>query len=1021
MKSNRKILAIILTLLVAVNSSSWGGVPVLHAEEVPEEVNIDSEEPKEDEVNSESELTDGESQESTVEEQREYQEAESANLENEVVKITNVVGASASRSRADSLAGQYNQRVDIVDNGDGNITAELEAVLNDSQYQNLNASQRTLVSIPAGNFTINDSTRLRLWSYMTIVAEDATTITWASSTGSNSMIRVNPNDNYILQDGHIIGGTWNGNGKAKHIFDMCTATNSSVENVSVSGSPGNGIYFQNGTNITIKNATVSKCKNGVQFLKGSGVVFDNVSVMENNNNGIQFVGVPASTNRFENVKSNNNANSGIYCGAPNGTFNVTLSNITAKNNKGGNGIYFPNAMNSVVKNAISQGNYGSGLSAAGGQLQIIGGTYDSNSNYGFNLDGITLTVSGKVSTSSNGLNGIRATDGTKGQLSDLSSKNNGGHGLFVSNKSNLKITNSNFENNKEYGVQVSDQGVAGLYDVKVNSNKENGLSVSGGTCSVYGGEYSKNGENGISYSSNSTGLISYNSGASTTVSENKNYGLSVSGGSKLSEVSGIVVQKSNWSGASITNKNTEVKNINNASFTQNGLNPKKTADGAVGHGMGVSEGAYAEIQKSTFSQNKECGLSVFDGGSVKLTSCNINQNERHGIGARKNTTIKLYGTNKVNNNKYNGILASNKTTVEMKKTTVQSSGNIGVSIVDGSKVTMENSTVTGSKKSNISLTKGSDKINGASVVLKKNNVISNSKDEHGIVAAAKAKVTVYNEEQGNKITGNKKNGISLSDKSTLTLDNSKAKKQSATKVEKNGQNGIYVKGATATIYNAQLNSNKKYGLGVEGQANVSCSKTKIYKNKKYGFNVSGSGTKVKAFKKNTVEANNGLGVMITNKAVVSVFSNNKISKNKSGGMTVKAGARVDKAKGNSFVGHNKNALSIYSATVKKVTENKFSNPTANYEVYLENATSNISTQKPVTIGKVKSSSKKIKGSAPSKASVKVKVGKKTYKGKVSGKGNYSIKISKQPKKTKVEVIAIAQDKNEFSNTTVISK
>ena len=161
--------------------------------------------------------------------------------------------------------------------------------------------------------------------------------------------------------------------------------------------------------------------------------------------------------------------------------------------------------------------------------------------------------------------------------------------------------------------------------------------------------------------------------------------------------------------------------------------------------------------------------------------------------------------------------------------------------------------------------------------------------------------------------------------------------------------------------------------------------------------------------------------MITNKAVVSVFSNNKISKNKSGGMTVKAGARVDKAKGNSFVGHNKNALSIYSATVKKVTENKFSNSTANYEVYLENATSNISTQKPVTIGKVKSSSKKIKGSAPSKASVKVKVGKKTYKGKVSGKGNYSIKISKQPKKTKVEVIAIAQDKNEFSNTTVISK
>ena len=648
-------------------------------------------------------------------------------------------------------------------------------------------------------------------------------------------------------------------------------------------------------------------------------------------------------------------------------------------------------------------------------ILIYGGTWDANGKgknvFEFNAVSkgkiVNLTVKGTAASA----NGIQIAEGSKNcELKNVSANGNGRNGIQITSKSSASCMEVTANNNGAVGIAVDSSSTAKITKCEASSNKTNGIGVSQSTVNVDASKTKSNKENGISVANKSTVNVT-----NTTITGNSEYGICVSDASSLNKSATgdqkNTIQNNNWSGISATNSGTNII-VKGNTIVGNGKNPKKTSNGAVGHGIGVSESAKAEISNNVLTGNSECGISVFDKGTANIISNNISSNGRHGIGARKQVKLTLSGKNVINKNKYNGVLAADETTATITNATIDSAGEIGISIVDKSSVTLKSTTVSNSKDSNISITKGSDKKTGASLTLKSKNSITGSKKAHGIVVGKDSKGKVNITGSDNTISSNKQNGISLAEKSSATLTI-----KEATTVTGNKQNGIYVNGCKATMKKVTVSQNGKYGIGVDNKANITLESSKVEKNRSYGINISGSGTNA-TIKTTTVNKNKNVGIMVNQKATVSQLYKNKVTNNGKDGIYVKAGSKVKKVQKNTVTGHTEYGMTFYDSTVNNVKNNTLSNPDARAEVYKKGTKTNVDKLEVVSISKLKSSSKKVTGKATAKSEITVTADKK-YTGKAGKNGKYSVKIGKQKKGSSVKVTAKDKYGNQVYNTCVV--
>lgn len=472
-------------------------------------------------------------------------------------------------------------------------------------------------------------------------------------------------------------------------------------------------------------------------------------------------------------------------------------------------------------------------------------------------------------------------------------------GIEINNAKNVTIQNVNVKNCTNNGVYLNNRSTATIESCTLTNNKRNGLAI---------------------YTSSVATLKKSN------ISTNKEYGICISGASilKANDNANNKITYNNWSGISATGENTEIL-LHNNTIAYNGVEPKKSSSGdLVGHGVGVSEKAYANITNNTIQNNNQCGISVFDSAQAEISKNTICKNGRHGIGARQEITNLKLSNNNIYKNEYNGVLLSDGVTATLNLDKISSNKKNGLSVVDYSKATLTSTEICKNNDSNISISVGDAKRNNSRVTLKDGNKIYRSQISNGIVLSGKTKLEITG--KNNQIYKNKKNGISSNSRSATVTITGK------TKISSNSQCGIYIKASTAKISNVTVSGNTKYGVGVEGKGNLTLTSSTIKDNKNYGVNVSGSGTKAK-IEKNNIYRNAKVGIMVKSKATVSSIYKNTLNNNGKTGIMIKGNSRVTSIKKNTIKNHSKYGIAIYNSKKPKMTSNKLSNPKARKQTY----------------------------------------------------------------------------------------
>ena len=638
----------------------------------------------------------------------------------------------------------------------------------------------------------------------------------------------------------IYGGTLDSDKKGSNTIEITDSNNTvNIDSILVKNSPSGGIRVYNSKNVTISNVTLTS---NTQF----GINIDKSSVTLNNSN--------TSSNGDKGIRIVNNSN-------------VTIKNVNSESNSD-DGIYI-NKSNVNISDFKSQKNKTNGANVENSTVVISNSTLNNNTDKGIRIITNSNATLNSVSASNNN-GGIRLID-SKLVADKITVLNNNDDGIYVKN-SNFNISNSEIGKNKTNGININD-ATAEVKNIKSYENGAAGVRVYNSTTKI-----------------NDSSL--YN---------NKEHGVSVSNGANLT-IRNSKIYNNNWCGISSNGTNTKSYIYYNEIYG-NGVNAKATDEGELGHGVGVFEGAYSDIQNNNINNNKVCGVSGFGNIKIDVLSNKINNNGRHGIGLRKDVTINAIRNNEISSNGYNGILASDNTKGSIESNTITKSGQYGVSSVS-SVISLTKNRITYNKKTNLGV---ADK---STVTLGNENYIENSSKEHGITVTEKSTLNVNG--TNNKIQYNKKNGISLTGDSTLNM-------LVKNTVYKNGQNGISVVDSTANIKSVKIRANSKNGVYVsksKSKSKLTISKSTVSENTKDGIYVYGK-SNTASITSNTVENNKGCGIVITNKASASDISSNKVNKNKSKGIMVRESSTVNKINKNNINSNKDYSIAIYNSKVSK--------------------------------------------------------------------------------------------------------
>ncbi len=380
------------------------------------------------------------------------------------------------------------------------------------------------------------------------------------------------------------------------------------------------------------------------------------------------------------------------------------------------------------------------------------------------------------------------------------------YGMMIKNCKNIKFTGCKTTgNNIGYGVRESG-GDNVFTDCTVTANAIDGLQVKdvGTMLTLKGGNYIKNGKNGISATTGATLIMD-----GVNVSDNKSNGISPVGSKTTT---------------------TTVK-ITNSTFNNNGRHGVAAdsyititmdhciANGNVSNGIILNKGCKSSgLTNITAKQNGASGILVQGNSTCKMISDVVcNNNKKLGI-SLENVTITLTNC-EANKNKKHGVFISGakENTITMKNCEANENGSIGIIVAN-----------TGTKKK---------------LVVSKTRTCENGVS--GLESYAK---TTQITGKGNEVKDNKKHGI--------VARNGKLNVSKAV-VTGNGAIGVFYVGKKTGGYctNSTI-SNNKSGITLSEGATVSKIQSNTFENNsQYGIclyeGVASKKTTLKNCKKNT--------------------------------------------------------------------------------------------------------------------------------------------------------------------------
>lgn len=729
--------------------------------------------------------------------------------------------------------------------GSGDVTTELVNYL-DKNCKNL--TEKVMIYFPSGEYTIKDDNNLVLHSHVCIVAEDDTVI---KMTGSEkSMLRTRKDEK--VTDVLIYGGTWNGDKKGNHIFELNAATGVEIKNVTLEKANKNGVMVSNGSECAMKDVEIKNCEN----------------------NGVQVT----STS----------------------TANITDSKIS-KNGKFGIGV--DSESNITVKDTEVNSNTKNGISASGSSVvKVEGGKFNSNSGHGISVsEGSSLDIK-KATISKNKQYGISVADSklnenTTGKQSNKITEN-AWSGISATGKDTKIIVNNNTITGNGADPKESDDGVVGhgigvaesataeIKDNTISNNSQCGVSVfDGAVVKMKNNTVSENGRHGIGGRKN----VDLDIYGEDTVIENNGYGEAeeyagngiLIADESYAKLSGITIKGNKGMGLSVVDKSevmmkntTVAENIDsNISITQGDeektgskvtLQDKNVINGSEnGHGIVVSNKGKIIItgEKNKIKYNALSGISVSGKSTLEIEQKTyVEENGENGIYVKGSGTKATIKNAVVKTNSKYGIAVDKEATVTIDNATVEANKSYGISIREkGTTVTLTNSRIKKNENTGIM-------VNSGASLETTNNVKVESNEGNGIYVKGST-ATLDNV----KVKNNTKYGITIEKGSIVTV-------QGKSVAEKNGSYGINItgEGTTATVKKTTIKNNGKNGIMVNSKATVEeLYNNTVSDNGETGICIKEEST-VKKIQKNTITGHSKYGIAIYD-SKASKVKNNKLS------------------------------------------------------------------------------------------------------------------------------------------------
>lgn len=419
-------------------------------------------------------------------------------------------------------------------------------------------------------------------------------------------------------------------------------------------------------------------------------------------------------------------------------------------------------------------------------VTVEGGIWDANKKAGYGVllyDATNATI--KNCTVKNGTNhGLRTQNSTIA-LENTTFTASGKSGIYADAKTNFtKLSKCSITSNAATGITLNGAKIKNISGTSISYNKDHGIALRKGSqigsmtkCIV-----KSNKSHGIYVMDNSTAEI----GAKTRVQNNKENGICVSQKKSKAVLTGVTVNNNQANG--IVFSRCGGGKVVDTTVSHNG-----------GHGMTISD-------------------SVVNMLCTKKTGNVVEYNDWSGVsitGKSSKVTIK-YGSYSHNGLKPksssegesgHGVGVFSGATLEVSNATIQKNSVCGISpFGNGTTAVVKNCTVTNNGRHGVGGRKG--------VTLKvKGNTIKNNK-YHGIMVNDHTNAKYI---EKNKISGNKKCGISLGDSSKAVI---KGNTISGSK-----EIGIYVYGSsTGDISSNTINDNKKGGVDIAAGASITLKK-----------------------------------------------------------------------------------------------------------------------------------------------------------------------------------------------------
>lgn len=400
--------------------------------------------------------------------------------------------------------------------------------------------------------------------------------------------------------------------------------------------------------------------------------------------------------------------------------------------------------------------------------------------------------------------GVVLYDATNAMIKNCTLKNGKSHGMRTQN-STITLENTTFTTFGKSGIYADTKGkFSNITKCSINSNAETGITLKNGA------QIGKMENSAVSYNKGH-GIAAYNNSKigsmlKCTIKSNKRNGVYVSNKSSVSIGRKTIVQGNKGIGICASQSKSKAT-LEAVSVTKNGVggivfshcDGGKVVDSTVshngGHGITVSESVVSMVCK----KKKGNIVEYNDWSGVSITGKSAKVNIKYGSYSHNGRKPKSSSGGESGH----GVGVFSGATLNLSDVVIEKNSICGISpFGDGTTATIKNCTVRNNGRHGIGGRKG--------ITLKvKGNTIKNNK-YHGIMLNDHTNAKYI---EKNKISGNKKCGISLGDSSKAVIKNNTISGSKGA--------GIYIYGgSTGDVLSNTVSGNKECGINAVAGSSI---------------------------------------------------------------------------------------------------------------------------------------------------------------------------------------------------------